>query len=47
MVWCLTNGLGRRLAQHLGSFYHQIEVRQHIGRKVSIIYKLFAKELGD
>ncbi len=28
--------LERRLAQHLGEFFHQIKVRQHIGRKVSI-----------
>jgi hypothetical protein len=35
MVWCLPNGLGRRLAQHLGSFFHQMKVLQHIERKVS------------
>jgi hypothetical protein len=30
------NRLGRRLPQHCGGFFHQIKVRQQIGRKGSI-----------
>jgi hypothetical protein len=32
----VSQGLGRQLAKHFGEFFHQIKVRQQIGRKDSV-----------